>query len=73
MQDSLPNQEFGISSSTLNLQEGSVSPTWTVEFNYGQEDDGSMDIDMMWFVPLIVVSAVYLAILGIANRKKSSE
>ena len=51
----------------------SVSPTWTVEFNYGQEDDGSMDIDMMWFVPLIVVSAVYLAILGIANRKKSSE
>lgn len=50
-----------------------MSPTWTVEFNYGQEDDGSMDIDMMWFVPLIVVSAVYLAILGIANCKKSSE
>lgn len=52
-----------------------MSPTWTVEFNYGQGDDGSMDIDidMMWFVPLIVVSAVYLAILGIANRKKSSE
>ena len=44
-----------------------------VDFNYWQEDDGSMDIDMMWFVPLIVVSAVYLAILGIANRKKSSE
>lgn len=50
-----------------------MSPTWTVEFNYGQGDDGSMDIDMIWFVPLIVVSAVYLAILGIANRKKSSE
>lgn len=48
-----------------------MSPGW-VGFNYWQEDDGSMDIDMMWFVPLIV-SAVYLAILGIANRKKSSE
>lgn len=32
-----------------------------------------MDIDMMWFVPLFVVSAIYLAVMGIANRKKSSE
>lgn len=49
-----------------------MSPGW-VGFNYWQEDDGFMEIDMMWFVPLIVVSAIYLAILGIANRKKSSE
>mgnify|MGYP006966729756 CR=1 FL=1 len=32
-----------------------------------------MAIDMMWFVPLIVASVVYLAAMGVANLKKKTE